>query len=43
MGKQLVMNLFASGKCVLTGAKSYAELKDLFDAFQRSVCPDVFW
>ena len=43
MAKQLIMNVFASGKCVLTGAKTYEELRELFASFQSNVSNEVFW
>ena len=43
MDKQLIMNVFASGKCVLTGAKNYSQLLFLMSEFRKCIGNDVFW
>tara|TARA_B100000787_G_C16195723_1_gene300666 strand:+ start:381 stop:1049 length:669 start_codon:yes stop_codon:yes gene_type:complete len=43
MGKQPVMNVFASGKCTLAGSKSYEDVIRLFTSFRRATGEEICW
>ena len=44
MGKQAVLNIFGTGKCVLTGLKSMEEIPYMFNEFlKKAVNEKIFW
>jgi TATA-box binding protein (TBP) (component of TFIID and TFIIIB) len=44
MGKQAVLNIFGTGKVVLTGLKSMDEIASMFNSFlNKAVNEKIFW
>jgi TATA-box binding protein (TBP) (component of TFIID and TFIIIB) len=44
MSKQAVLNIFGTGKCVLTGLKSMEQIAYMFNSFlNKAVNDEIFW